>query len=99
MRSTTVTTRCDRCGAQVVSKDKDVPNLELRDVGVTVGRGYSSEHGNWQEWCEACCIATGLVRAPKPKDPQQAPVEQPAFPTIEDMLRELAREEAANVMG
>lgn len=91
---------CDRC-----SKFADDDNPEsikaLALSTVTVGRriAYTSYSGNqvypaskeWTcEWCAACCREVGVfeILALEEKPPQGQ-----AIPTLEDMIREIVRQE------
>ena len=87
MRTTTY--KCDKCGAE------DTTNkIGLVDVGVFTGgyRRFGSGSGNYEyckEWCYQCRLKTGLEQ---PKKPADAPAEV-TRPTLEDMVREIVREE------
>lgn len=89
MKKTILT--CDRC-------EKEVENL------IEVGAGkrdynYNSSSGNtflvyqlYAEWCVACCVEMGITQ-PYPKN-NAVPI-IPA-PTLEDIIREIIREEVQN---
>lgn len=84
MRTTTY--KCDRCGAESVDKNT------LHKVKAGYGDYTSDVNGRQAEWCKKCCVETGLAHqnlAPevKPLDP---------LPTLEDMIREIVREEIQN---
>ncbi len=86
----TTTYKCDRCGAE------DTTNkINLDRVGVFVGHyersytfGLEPKVELTQEWCLDCRIKTGLTPAPTSQPPAEvSPV------TLEDMIREMMREE------
>jgi len=88
MRETILT--CDRCKLKVDN---------LHDVGAGRRIKHQSSYGAsgntmevtqlTAEWCTSCCIEMHIV---KPVDTSKAlPLETP--PTLEDMIREIIREE------
>ena len=88
MRKTILT--CDRC-------KKDVE--ELIPVGAGKRDYHYSSYGRdmesvWQvsaEWCLPCCIELGFAQA-NPK----IPAEKTPDPNLEDLIREIVREEISN---
>ena len=103
MISKTENRKCDRCGATSQTIDNEGDKLALHTVGVSIersGYGRSCIMGQKAEWCEDCCIKTGLLKPPKPKvrEGEPEPPKAPEPLSIEEMLRELAREEAEQVV-
>lgn len=97
--STQTKVKCDRCGHEYIVGDKEkartmyavvVTYHELSDQGVNYGT-YRADAGK-ADWCEPCCEEFGIWRArTKPDEPK------PEYPTLEDLIREIAREEAEDV--
>ena len=91
----TVILKCDRCGA-TAENDKDF--LKHVAVGVNWG-GYGFQAADRKleaDWCRECLIKTGLCRPQNEADEKIAP---PAPPTLEDLVRDIVREELANNAG
>lgn len=94
---------CDRCGVEIIS---DTPARKL--ITVWIGRSDKRQHSVFSpgllvfpaavdragksisaEWCEECCARVGICGKDEKSETQAKPVNV----TIEDMLRELVREE------
>ena len=100
MISKTENRKCDRCGASSRTIDGEGESLKLHTISVGVEvhiYGRRGVTGKKADWCTECCERTGLILPPKPKNNEPTP-KIPEPPTIEDMLRELAREEAEQVI-
>ena len=93
--SRTITYRCDKCG----SESTEAKNLDLKLVAVGIKEDqYSSFSGQTftlqdgekrqKEMCQACRRALGIDYVEKPKT-----ANPPSYPTLEDMIREIVREE------
>lgn len=93
--------KCDRCGK--VNDD----NAELRLYNVAVGVSeikYNSYAENifllkdlqnrQEEWCEKCLKDVGMSYS---RETIEAPKD--GFPTLEELVREIVREEANKVMN
>lgn len=91
------TSTCDRCKNTETVEVSTTPKLKLHEVGV--GWQQHTCYSNYtfiglkQEWCQDCCIAVGLCAPENPNSIIHPP------PTIEDMLREIIREEVQNATG
>jgi hypothetical protein len=80
--------RCDRCGAE---------KLDDRDflVPIAIIRDYQQHRSSFQpvvkqaEWCHACMVTMQVIG--QKKDEAGPPVPEV---TIEDLIREIVREEA-----
>lgn len=84
----TVIFKCDRCGA-TAQDDKHF----LRHVAVGVNWGYGFQAADRKleaEWCRECLIKTGLHSPQNEADEKIAP---PVPPTLEDLVRDIVREE------
>lgn len=84
MRTTTY--KCDKCG-----KEDTTNNLGLADVGVFVGtfQHYGGSARKYiKEWCLECRREAGLA----PSKEQPCVQAEPVL-TLEDMVREIVREE------
>lgn len=80
----TLTVVCDRCKKEIIDHDQIWP------VSVHL-KNYTKLEG---EWCRSCVIETNLlVRA---DEATTQPRVEPK-PTIEDFIREIAREEINNI--
>jgi hypothetical protein len=86
----TTTYKCDRCGVEDTTGE-----IILQYVFVGCGEYLSDAKKRAQsvEWCLKCRIETGLI-SPLPKMPDIKPIE-PA-PTLEEMIREIVRDEIQN---
>jgi len=87
MRTTTF--KCDRCGAESTGDD----TIGLEKVVVGSGRFYDYSQRGESEWCKKCRIETG-VEKPDKNTPEIAPIDP--LPTLEEMIREIVREEIQN---
>jgi hypothetical protein len=85
----TTTYKCDRCGAE------DTDNqIGLNFIKVGYGQYITDASCRpMVEWCHKCRIETGLQK-PSEKMPGVKPGEPP--PTLEEMIREIVREEMEN---
>lgn len=90
--SVTTTYTCDRCGAQQSTPE------QFWTIGVVAKHDLHTAFPKWElplernrmQVCRACCEAMGMV-------PRMVPVENPPPPpTLEDLIRELIREEMQN---
>lgn len=90
----TVILKCDRCGA---TAENDKNFLKQVAVGVNWGYGFQAAGRKLEaDWCRECLIKTGLHRPQNEADEKIAP---PAPPTLEDLIRDIVREELANNAG
>jgi len=98
MRTTTL--KCDRCGESWDPSDR----RQFWPVAVVLGHegagalsGYGTKLSHivkQQEWCRPCIDTVGLLSGyQEPKPGEQAPPQ----PTLEDLIREIARETAEEV--
>ena len=89
----TTTYKCDRCG----NEDTDNKTVDLKFVMVGIRRDRYSSSGSeiditdaqnrTQEMCKACRLELGIEPTQKPK----ADIPE-AYPTIEELIREIVRE-------
>jgi hypothetical protein len=88
MRTTTY--KCDRCErTSTVERE-----IDLKRVEVGVGHYYSDySRRGYKEWCRTCRIETGIEQ-PDVKLPEINPIDP--LPTLEDLIREIVREEIQN---
>jgi hypothetical protein len=97
MKETTHT--CDRCGESGPSKEFELTTVTI-GLNTTYGinRAYSHLRNEYfeAEWCEKCLEWAGLKQARDARDAEAAreAQEQPSGPTLEDLVRELAHDEA-----
>jgi len=91
---------CDRCGAEAESKEA-VEALQLGRIVLgfdTITSAYSGTtvyggHHMWtKEWCLKCRKELGVVR----QHIQEANRTGAAAPTLEDLVREIVRDEVSN---
>jgi hypothetical protein len=85
--SIVTTYTCDRCGHS--QNDSD----QMWNVVVSITHNVHSEPGYYDGrhrvlWCRGCTEHFGLVPARRP-----AGTPEPILPTLEDMIREIVREE------
>lgn len=87
MKITTYT--CDRCG----ESDQD-NKIGLEKVGVFVGKyqHYGKNCEYIQEWCQKCLLRTGL-QTERNSGPTSITDKILPPPTLEDLVREIVREE------
>jgi len=91
MRKTILT--CDRCKKEVDKLSEvgaGIRSHQYSSYGIT-GDAYVV-HQLGAEWCLDCCIEMGIAKPCKESSAQ--PI-QPS-PTLEDMIREIIREELEN---
>ena len=81
MRVTTVT--CDRCKKEITDLNQIWP------ISVRINNGISTLKD--QEWCRHCVLEMSLIKPYTPEDTKIIPIEPK--PTIEDIIREIIREE------
>ena len=90
----TVTHECDRCHAKAIISD-EVSALDLRAVKLEVISSVNlCESFIWRaEWCRACRTQSRVEELDKRegKPPVQTPVVPQ--PSLEDMVREIVRQE------
>ena len=83
---------CDKCGH---AQDK---NDQMWNIGVVIGHDASIYYGNRtpnpvQLWCRDCIEGLGLL--PPGGGAKDAPPLPDPPPTLEDMIREIVRQETA----
>ena len=88
----TTTYKCDRCGAEDTSNE-----IRLERVGVFVGfhqvyksYGKGLEQPLEKDWCKACRLEVGFRIYSELEPTTETPI------TLEDLIRELIREEVRN---
>lgn len=87
---------CDRCRRRGIVVDNKEPFI-LYKIGFAYQSSYCYDvrmfEGPRAEWCRNCLVETGIV----PPNEQTAREVKPAkqAPSIQDMIRQIAREEAA----
>ena len=93
---------CDRCKKTAETKEEKEA-LALTDISVGRKPTYSSYGGNtvypankeWSaEWCLTCCKEVGVARILPPQPRHTDTMSAPA-PSLEDMIREIVREQVA----
>lgn len=91
----TITYKCDRCGREnTVDSRTTERELNLETIRVGTGQyGYDNAHRGGKEWCWKCRIEVGIDE-PTKRMPEAVPLDP--LPTLEDMIRELVREEIQN---
>lgn len=92
MQQTTIT--CDRCGT---SWEKGAANArQLWNIGIHLGCPCLTSIGRrgdlTAEWCRECVVKAGLI-GQSSADDKQTVLEDPP-PTLEDLIREIVRDEA-----
>lgn len=92
--------RCDRCGVEIESAGSPASPLNTVSVVVSELKKWGGSGVPWRDgkrleaqWCLKCCQQLGVMD-PGPEHEQDA--KTPALPTIEDMIREIVREEIEN---
>lgn len=100
MLKITHTIKCDRCGqsgAYLENGEKPFKINTIRLAIVETGR-YSytlkDDAGRIADWCEDCCIRTGLMRPTK--HTVNPPPPSVPEPTLEDMVRDIVRDELSS---
>lgn len=89
----TVILKCDRCGA---TAENDTTFLKHVAVGVNWRYGFQAADRKLEaEWCHECLIKTGLRR---PQNEAEEKIAPPAPPTLEDIVRDIVRDEIANTL-
>jgi len=89
----TVTLKCDRCGA---TAENDKNFLKHVAVGVNWGYGFQAADRKLEaEWCRECLIKAGLHSPQNEADEKIAPL---VPPTLEDLVRDIVRDEMANTL-
>jgi NifB/MoaA-like Fe-S oxidoreductase len=94
--------KCDQCGKESGDTPEEREALNLADVAVGVTKykysGYSGGRYTLQDdlkrvkaMCKECRAKLGLIDVPK-----ELPPNAPAYPTLEELIREMVREEIAN---
>lgn len=84
----TVTRTCDRCSKNVLG-DEQFWNVEIRYSGAANNNPpYAYMTGPKVQWCRECLETCGLV-------PRAIVRPETPTPTIEDIIRDIVREEAA----
>lgn len=91
----TTTYKCDRCGREnTVDYHTTERELDLETISVGTGKyHYDKSHRGGQEWCKKCRIEVG-IDSPEKAMPEAVPLDP--LPTLEDMIREIVREEIQN---
>lgn len=84
-----LTITCDRCEKEIVDQG------QVWIVSVLFGPSNASPSAHrarhTAEWCRVCAVETGLLPQYNPEDKKIEPINPK--PTLEDLVRELAREE------
>ena len=88
--------QCDRCKAT----NDDTNEVRLHEVGFGVKQltysptgsyyQFSDQQTRHAQWCEKCCLEVGIMMSAK-VNPE---VKAEQLPSLEDMVREIARETA-----
>lgn len=101
MREPILRWKCDRCGSTgEVAGSSTSPLLE---VNISINFTSYGEREKWdrphwtmQDWCFPCAIKVGIIvkREERAAEHQGTPISN--APSIEDMIREIAREEVNN---
>lgn len=81
---------CDRCGHSQTTKDN---MWEIKLNFNNLGASVYGVHGYNKLWCKACCQLFPQLLMETPKNPEPS---TPPPPTLEDLLRDLIKEEIAN---
>ena len=99
----TTTYKCDRCGAEDATNALALQEVTigLRRTGYSMVTGgaytYTDDHGRDSrprvEWCRKCLVETGIL--PRHPSVDAALPVPPPPPSLEDMVREIVREELA----
>ena len=82
--------KCDRCGTE--GKNEETVLFDVILGTTTTSYAYSAikvvpRYREWKkEWCEKCCDEFHLLKKAEPQ-------EESPLPTLEDMVREIVREE------
>ena len=94
----TVVYKCDRCGAEDNNN-----KIGLAEVSITINgnsnimRSYNNSTIQLkQDWCALCRVELGLADKYTVGEEDRKKL-RPVEATLEDLIRELAREEAVNV--
>ena len=97
MQKITIEHKCDRCGyveAYIRGKDPDDAMI-FEKVYVAVGNNgaWGDDHRRLAYWCMTCLKATRLWidKEEENKHPAAGPI--PVPPTLEELIREIVREE------
>lgn len=95
---TTITITCDRC-KKSAERSEDKQHLDVRRVGIGVWEErYSSRSFNMEDvchgadWCGQCRAELGLCFHRDDVKPE------PYYPTLEDLIREIATTAAQEVI-
>ena len=90
----TVTHECDRCHAKAITND-EVCALDLRGVKLEIVSSVNLyENFTWRsEWCQACRTQIRVEELDKRKDKPQVQTPVEPQPSLEDMVREIVRQE------
>ncbi len=98
MKATTYT--CDKCG-ETGDNDRFLAEVVVgiraaypHYGGHAMAVGNSKRRGLSVEWCTPCCNKAGIGFPPAPEEGEKVP--EP--PTLEELIREIAAEEAQGVM-
>jgi hypothetical protein len=87
----TTTYTCDRCGVLKVEAPKFLTEVKIVTAAHWSRDGYRSLAIPPQMWCDDCLIATGLIH---PGNVSRPASEAPAVaPTLEEVIRQIVREE------
>ena len=90
--STTVTYKCDRCKHEQTDRDKPRQFWRLRVTYVSAtSPTYGQSTAKEADWCRTCMAEFGNLMETKDDDTKPAVVDPPK--TMEDYIREIAREE------
>ena len=84
---------CDRCKKEVEKLEEVGAGRRVKSYGY--GGGERMEACQFlAEWCLECCIEMGITKLWKESPTPPFPIQPP--PTLEDMIREIIREERGN---
>lgn len=83
---------CDRCGGETDDGSK-IYHVRLQAIATSRGpyQSHPSSHMKQAMWCENCIVQTVGARPPKEDEPPP--------PTLEDIIRDLVREEVGEALA
>jgi len=92
----TTTYTCDRCGKSAVDNDRFLKPITVR-IGASWSRdGWVDAAIPTRHWCEECIVAMGIMHPGSFGLPKEtAPV---IPPTLEEVIREIMREEISEAL-
>lgn len=88
---------CDRCHKKAITSD-EVYTLDLRAVKLEIISSVNlREKFTWSaEWCRACRTQIGVEELDKREGKPQVQIPVEPQPSLEDMVREIVRQELPN---